>query len=68
MGVKIGCRDATPPAEHGIQVDLLVKAGVDRDQAYVDHRVSGGQARRPGLDDAINAARAGDVLCVTMPH
>ncbi|MCW0192427.1 MAG: recombinase family protein [Rhodococcus sp.] len=41
---------------------------MDRDQAYVDHRVSGGQARRPGLDDAINAARAGDVLCVTMPH
>lgn len=44
---------------------LLAKEGVDRDRVYVDHGISGRQTRRPGLDNAINAAREGDVFCVT---
>ncbi|MEV3973828.1 recombinase family protein [Streptomyces sp. NPDC050698] len=64
--VKIGyARCSTVRQDTAVQVDLLVKAGVDRDMVYVDHGVSGRQARRPGLDNAINAARAGDVFCVT---
>ena len=64
--MKIGyARVSTAAQDSSIQVDLLVKEGVDRDSVYVDHGISGRQTRRPGLDNAINAAREGDVVCVT---
>ncbi|HEY9315384.1 recombinase family protein [Williamsia sp.] len=64
--MKIGyARVSTAAQDSSIQVDLLVKEGVDRDGVYVDHGISGRQTRRPGLDNAINAAREGDVFCVT---
>ncbi|MDJ0393693.1 recombinase family protein [Rhodococcus sp. G-MC3] len=35
------------------------------DRVYTDHGVSGRQAKRPGLENAINASREGDEFCVT---
>lgn len=32
---------------------------------YVDHGISGWQARKRGLDNAINAARESDIFCAT---
>ncbi|MBY6382334.1 recombinase family protein [Rhodococcus erythropolis] len=64
--MKIGyARVSTAAQDSSIQVELLAKEGVDRDRVYVDHGISGRQTQRPGLDNAINAAREGDVFCVT---
>ena len=64
--MKIGyARVSTAAQDSSIQVGLLAKEGVDRDRVYVDHGISGRQTRRPGLDNAINAAREGDIFCVT---
>lgn len=64
--MKIGyARVSTAAQDSSIQVGLLVKEGVDRDRVYIDHGISGRQTQRPGLDNAINAAREGDVFCVT---
>jgi DNA invertase Pin-like site-specific DNA recombinase len=47
------------------QVDDLLAAGVRRDDVYVDHGVSGGRARRPEFDAALDALEAADTLVVT---
>jgi DNA invertase Pin-like site-specific DNA recombinase len=46
------------------QTDLLA-AGVRRDDLYVDHGVSGAQASRPQLDQALDALIGGDTLVIT---
>ncbi len=46
------------------QLDVLERAGVDRDHTYVD-KASGKLARRPQLDAALAYLRAGDVLVIT---
>jgi len=45
------------------QVDVLVKAGCEKKNIFVD-RVSGVTAERPGLNDCLNQLRAGDLLVV----
>lgn len=45
-----------------MQLDALV--GASCDQVFRDHGVSGGKAKRPGLDAAMASLRAGDVLVV----
>ncbi len=46
------------------QTDALLRAGVARDDIYVDH-ASGAKASRPKLDLVLRVLRAGDVLVVT---
>lgn len=46
------------------QVDLLA-AGVERDDLYIDHGVSGSRASRPEFDRALEALIAGDTLVIT---
>ena len=47
------------------QIVDLIAAGVRKDDVYVDHGVSGGRARRPEFDAALDALQAGDTLVVT---
>ena len=47
------------------QVTDLLKAGVRRDDLYVDHGVSGARGSRPGFDQAMGALQEGDTLVVT---
>lgn len=64
--MKIGyARCSTARQDTSVQIGLLEKIGVERDRVYIDHGVSGRQANRPGLENAINASRAGDEFCVT---
>ncbi len=46
------------------QTDALLRAGVARDDIYVDH-ASGAKASRPKLDLVLRVLRSGDVLVVT---
>jgi DNA invertase Pin-like site-specific DNA recombinase len=46
-----------------LQTDALTAAGVDPGQIYID-QASGKTAARPGLEAAVKACRAGDVLVV----
>ena len=64
--MKIGyARCSTSRQDTSVQIGLLAKIGVERDRVYIDHAVSGRQAKRPGLENAINASREGDEFCVT---
>ncbi|MEV8238092.1 recombinase family protein [Rhodococcus sp. NPDC077669] len=64
--MKIGyARCSTARQDTSVQIGLLAKIGVERDRVYIDHAVSGRQAKRPGLENAINASRDGDEFCVT---
>ena len=64
--MKIGyARCSTARQDTSVQIGLLAKIGVERDRVYIDHAVSGRQAKRPGLENAINASREGDEFCVT---
>ncbi|ORI28150.1 recombinase family protein [Rhodococcus sp. 1168] len=64
--MKVGyARCSTVRQDTAVQVGLLTKAGVHRDHIYIDHGISGRQAKRPGLENAINASREGDEFCVT---
>lgn len=47
------------------QRDQLQQMGVEQERVYVDHGFSGGERDRPGLREALAAARAGDLLVVT---
>lgn len=47
------------------QIKDLTHAGVRRDDLYVDHGVSGGLAKRPEFDKALEALHEGDTLVVT---
>ncbi|MDJ0362550.1 recombinase family protein [Rhodococcus sp. H29-C3] len=63
--MKVGyARCSTVRQDTAVQVGLLTKAGVHRDHIYIDHGISGRQAKRPGLENAINASREGDEFCV----
>ena len=61
---KIGyARISTGDQKLDLQMDALVKFGVDRDQIYSD-QASGSKFDRPGLRAAMKALRAGDTLVV----
>lgn len=56
-------RVSTEDQNLDMQIDALVRAGVDRDAIYVE-KVSGAARRRPQLDLALKRLREGDVLVV----
>ena len=61
---KIGyARISTGDQRLDLQVDALVKFGVERDRIYTD-QMSGSKFERPGLRGAMKAIRAGDTLVV----
>ena len=61
---KIGyARISTGDQRLDLQVDALVKFGVERDRIYTD-QMSGSKFERPGLRGAMKALRAGDTLVV----
>lgn len=47
------------------QCDALGAFGVDVEQIFVDHGLTGANRSRPGLERALAACRAGDTLVVT---
>ena len=55
-------RVSTPDQKLDHQLDLLERVGCDK--VFCDHGISGGKARRPGLDKALRYLRQGDVLVV----
>lgn len=66
MGRLIGyARVSTRVQDTDRQVKDLIAAGVRRDDLYVDHGVSGGLARRPQFDRALEALHKADTLVVT---
>lgn len=66
MGRLIGyARVSTRTQDTDRQIKDLIDAGVRRDDVYVDHGVSGGFARRPHFDRALEALHEGDTLVVT---
>lgn len=58
---RVSTRDQSTDRQ---QVDLLT-AGVERDDLYIDHGVSGARASRPEFDRALEALIAGDTLVIT---
>lgn len=46
-----------------LQIDALMKAGINHDQIYTD-RISGTKDDRPGLENCLKALREGDTLVV----
>lgn len=66
MGKLIGyARVSTRSQSADRQVTDLLKAGVRRDDLYLDHGVSGARASRPGFEQAVGALQEGDTLVVT---
>jgi DNA invertase Pin-like site-specific DNA recombinase len=58
----VGCaRVSTEDQLLSLQIDALLRAGVDRGYIY-EEQVSGVSTKRPQLDNAIKALRPGDVL------
>ena len=47
------------------QREALINLGVDPERVYTDHGVTGQARARPGLDQALAAARKGDTFVVT---
>lgn len=65
-GKLIGyARVSTRDQDTDRQQQDLIKAGVRRDDLYVDHGVSGARDKRPALDLAMEALHEGDTLVVT---
>jgi len=61
---KIGyARISTGDQKLDLQMDALIKFGVDKDQIYTD-KMSGAKTTRPGLKAALKALRAGDTLVI----
>jgi DNA invertase Pin-like site-specific DNA recombinase len=61
---KIGyARISTGDQKLDLQMDALVKFGVDRERIYSD-QASGSNFTRPGLRSAMKALRAGDTLVI----
>lgn len=66
MGRLIGyARVSTRAQDTDRQIQNLLTAGVRHDDPYVDHGVSGGLAKRPAFDRALEALHEGDTLAVT---
>jgi DNA invertase Pin-like site-specific DNA recombinase len=57
---RISTADQNP--DH--QIDALLRAGVERDNVYLD-RASGAKASRPQFDIVLRMLRSGDTLKVT---
>lgn len=65
-GKLIGyARVSTSDQDTDRQQQDLIAAGVRRDDLYVDHGVSGARAKRPALDQCLNALEPGDTLVIT---
>lgn len=64
--MRIGyARVSTDKQDLASQLEGLVRLGVERDRAYVDHGRTGRDRDRPGLREALAACRPGDTLVVT---
>jgi DNA invertase Pin-like site-specific DNA recombinase len=64
-GTLIGyARCSTDAQDLTAQRDRLAELGVTEDRIYLDHGLTGTNRRRPGLDQALAAVRAGDTLVV----
>lgn len=64
--MKIGyARVSTAGQDVGSQVDALKASGVDEENIYIDHGLTGTNRDRPGLGRALAAVRTGDTLVVT---
>ncbi|MBY6061028.1 recombinase family protein [Microbacterium esteraromaticum] len=64
--MRIGyARVSTAQQDLAAQLDLLAGLGVEKKNVYVDHGLTGTNRSRPGLEKALAAVRAGDVLVVT---
>jgi DNA invertase Pin-like site-specific DNA recombinase len=57
-------RCSTDAQDLSAQRGLLAELGVVEDRIYLDHGLTGTNRRRPGLDQALAAVRAGDTLVV----
>ncbi|MGJ9425939.1 recombinase family protein [Nesterenkonia halotolerans] len=65
-GLKIGyARVSTTGQDLTAQREGLIALGVDPDQVYIDHGLTGTNRTRPGLREALAAVRSGDTLVVT---
>jgi hypothetical protein len=58
-------RCSTDDQDLTAQRQLLLGLGVAADRIYLDHGLTGTNRRRPGLDQALAAVRAGDTLVVS---
>lgn len=64
--MKIGyARVSTNEQDLTAQRDGLAALGVDAENVYVDHGLTGANRSRPGLREAMAAVRKGDTLVVT---
>jgi DNA invertase Pin-like site-specific DNA recombinase len=57
-------RVSTSEQRLDLQIDALVKAGVNPDNIHRDHAISGGRATRKGLGNAMRDLQEGDTLVV----
>ena len=65
-GTLIGyARCSTDAQDLTAQRDRLRELGVTENRIYLDHGLTGTNRKRPGLDQALAAVRAGDTLVVT---
>ena len=65
QGVRVGyARCSTEKQDLVAQTDALRALGVTEEQIYTDHGLTGRHRKRPGLDQALAAVRAGDTLVV----
>lgn len=58
-------RVSTKAQDTDRQIQDLLAAGVRRDDLYIDHGLSGALAKRPGLNEALNALHQDDTLVIT---
>ncbi len=64
-GIAIGdARCSTDKQDLAAQREALVKLGVEVARIYTDHRLTGTNRARPGLDQALAAVRSGDTFVV----
>ena len=64
-GIAIGyARCSTDRQDLTAQREALIKLGVEEARIYTDHGMTGTNRARPGLDQALAAARAGDTFVV----
>jgi DNA invertase Pin-like site-specific DNA recombinase len=64
-GIAIGyARCSTDKQDLTAQREALIRLGVEEMRIYTDHGLTGTNRARPGLDQALAAARAGDTFVV----